>query len=267
MSQEVAYQTERLDHLGIVAGVCREAGIAEWLDVQAGEQRRSVSRGTATVAMILNGLGFSNRQLYLVPQYFENKPVEHLLGEGITADMLNDDCLGRTLDWLYEHDVTTLFAGLAFQARRRFGIAAKHLHIDTTPFSVSGDYASLAEGAEGDPVPVAITYGYSRDHCQDLKQWMLALATTHDGDIPVFLRPLDGNSSDKEHLSAAVKAVMTQLREEIPEEQEQRIAVFDSGGYSEANMKSYNEAKIRWISRVPETSATAKTVLEEVHEE
>jgi hypothetical protein len=63
------YQTERLDHLGIVAGVCREAGIAQWLDERAGEQRRSVSMETATVAMILNGLGFSNRQLYLVPQY------------------------------------------------------------------------------------------------------------------------------------------------------------------------------------------------------
>ncbi len=87
MSQAVAYQTERLDHLGIVAGVCQEAGIAEWLDKQAGENRRSVSVGKATVAMVLNGLGFSNRQLYLVPQYFENKPVEHLLGEGITADM------------------------------------------------------------------------------------------------------------------------------------------------------------------------------------
>ncbi len=87
MSQEVEYQTERLDHLGIVAGVCREAGIAQWLDERAGEQRRSVSIGTATVAMILNGLGWSLRQLYLVSQYFENKPVEHLLGEGITADM------------------------------------------------------------------------------------------------------------------------------------------------------------------------------------
>ncbi len=32
---------------------------------------------------------------------------------------------------------------------------------------------------------------------------MLALVTTHDADVPVFLRPLDGNSSDKEHLSAA----------------------------------------------------------------
>ncbi len=86
MSPEVEYQTERLDHLGIVAGVCQEAGIAEWLDERAGDQRRRVSIGTATVAMILNGLGWSLRQLYLVPQYFENKPVEHLLGEGISAD-------------------------------------------------------------------------------------------------------------------------------------------------------------------------------------
>src|SRR5260370_9552103 len=137
VSQEVAYQTERLDHLGIVAGVCREAGIAEWLDERAGDQHRSVSMGTATVAMILNGVGFSNRQLYLVPQYFENNPVEYLLGEGITADLLNDDCLGRTLDWLYEQDVTTLFAGLALQARSRFSIQAQYLHRDTTSFSVS----------------------------------------------------------------------------------------------------------------------------------
>jgi len=264
VSQEVQYQTERLDHLGIVAGVCQEAGIAQWLDKQAGQDRRSVSVGKATVAMVLNGLGFSNRQLYLVPQYFENKPVEHLLGEGITADMLNDDCLGRTLDWLYEHDVTTLFAGLALQARQRFGIQAQHLHIDTTSFSVSGAYTSQEEGA---PVPLAITYGYSRDHREDLKQWMLALATTHDGDVPIFLRPLDGNSSDKEHVSAAVKQVMTQLREQLPQEQEQRIAVFDSGGYSEANMKSYNDANIWWISRVPETSTAAKTALEEEYED
>jgi transposase len=172
--------------------------------------------------------------------------------------------LGRTLDWLYEHDVTTLFAGLALQARRRFGIAAQHLHIDTTSFSVSGDYASKEEG---DPVPVAITYGYSRDHRADLKQWMLALATTHEGDVPLFLRPLDGNSSDKEHLSAAVREVMTQLRAQVPEEQEQRIAVFDSGGYSEANMKSYNDANIWWISRVPETSTAAKSALEEEPEQ
>ncbi len=169
MSESIEYQTERLDHLGIVAGVCREAGIAAWLDAQAGANRREVSIGTAVVAMILNGLGFANRQLYLVPQYFANKPIEHLLGAGITADMLNDDCLGRTLDWIYEHDPTTLFAGLALQARRRFGIKAQQVHIDTTSFSVNGEY--LAQGRrneegneEEEAVPITITYGYCRDH-------------------------------------------------------------------------------------------------------
>jgi transposase len=111
-----SYVNERLDHLGIVAGVCQEIGLAGWLDEQDPTNRQLVSVGTATTAMILNGLGFSNRQLYLVPQYFANKPVEHLLGKGITADMLNDDCLGRTLDWLYEHDPTILFAGIAHRA-------------------------------------------------------------------------------------------------------------------------------------------------------
>jgi transposase len=56
---------------------------------------------------------------------------------------------------------------------------------------------------------------------------------------------------------------MTQLRETLPEDQEERIVVFDSGGYSQANMKRYNEAKIKWISRVPETSTEAKSAVQE----
>src|SRR6266571_3713804 len=134
------YINERLDHLGIVAGVCQEIGLAAWLDAQHPGNRQQVSVGTATVAMVLNGLGFSNRQLYLVPQFFANKPVEHLLGPGITAEMLNDDCLGRTLDWLYAHDLSKLFAGMASRARRIFGIKAEQVHVDTTSFSVGGVY-------------------------------------------------------------------------------------------------------------------------------
>jgi transposase len=129
--------------------------------------------------MILNGLGFSNRQLYLVPQYFANKPVEHLLGAGITAEMLNDDCLGRTLDWLYAHDPTKLFAGIARQARQVFGVQVQQVHVDTTSFSVSGTYGVAAKGQEPSeaaergepPAPeaalIAITYGYSRDHREE----------------------------------------------------------------------------------------------------
>src|SRR5205823_9758325 len=99
----------------------------------------------------------------------------------------------------------------------------RQVHVDTTSFSVSGAYNSAgervqepgtsAEALEAETALIAITYGYSRDHREDLKQWMLALATTHEGDVPLFLQPLDGNSSDKVSLLAAITTIQEQLRE------------------------------------------------------
>src|SRR5215470_9198968 len=85
-SMATRYVVEHFNHLGIVAEVCREIGVADWLDAQDPDNRQYVSVGTATVALVLNGLGFSNRRLYLVPQFFADKPVEHLLGPGILAE-------------------------------------------------------------------------------------------------------------------------------------------------------------------------------------
>src|SRR4051812_23903986 len=273
MEADVSYTPERLDHLGIVAGICREIGLGELLDGHIEPSRQRVSVGTATVAMVLNGLGFSNRRLYLVPQFFENKPVGRLLGEGVKACDLNDDCLGRTLDRLYDHDVTRLFAAIARRAREEVfvDVGKKCVHVDTTSFSVSGEYEgnhrSQGEEEETDEALINITHGYSRDHRADLKQWMLALATTHEGDIPLFMKPLDGNSSDKVTLVNAVEALKEQLgdypeEEEEEEEEEASIFVADSGLYSEANMTRLAEAGVRWVSRVPETSNMARSIID-----
>jgi transposase len=242
-----------MDHLGIVAGMCDEIGLVEYFDQQDRQWHARVSLGQAIKAMILNGLGFSNRRLYLTPQFFANKPLEALLGPGIAAEDLNDDCLDRALDWLYAHDVTTQFAGLAAQARARWGLVAHEIHVDTTSFAVEGAYEPVAREAS-DQV-IAITYGYSRDHRADLKQWMCALATTVEGDVPMFLRPLDGNSSDKATLVQALLAIHDQLglAADVPP-----IYVADSGLYSEANMRQLNTAGVRWVSRVPETLLRAR---------
>src|SRR5690349_6366075 len=133
------YVVEHLNYLGIVAEVCREIGVAEWLDQQEPSNRQQVSVGTATVALVLNGLGFSNRRLYLVSQYFADKPVEHLLRPGIRAEDLNDDCLGRTLDWLYARcHATVCGAGAAGAARvrGRGGVAAYRHHLVFGPWPV-----------------------------------------------------------------------------------------------------------------------------------
>lgn len=254
---------ERLDHLGIVAGLCQEIGIADYLDARDTHTHERVSVGAATVAMVLNGLGFANRHLYLVSQFFRTKPVAHLLGPGIMAEDLNDECLGRTLDWLYAHDPTVLFAGIATQARRRLGLSARELHVDTTSFSVSGEYTSSEnrhEDGDLDAQAIAITYGYSRDHRQDLKQWMLALATSGEGAILVFLRPLGGNASDQRELAQTIEALVRHLQEAG---EEPGLYVTDGAVYSAANMRRFAEAGVRWISRVPATSREATVLLSE----
>ncbi len=89
---------------------------------------------------------------------------------------------------------------------------------------------------------------------------MLALATTHDGDVPLFMQPLDGNSSDKVSLLEAIMTIQTQLREAG---EEASVYVADNGGYSQTNMRQLNQAGVKWVSRVSETLTEAKTLLQE----
>ena len=101
------YGTERLDHLGIVAGICKQIELAKVIDESLPTPSgRKVSCGQATVAMVLNALGLTGRALYLMPEYMSNKPVELLVGEGLKAEDFNDDTLGRGLDELFQAGVT-----------------------------------------------------------------------------------------------------------------------------------------------------------------
>ena len=43
---------------------------------------------------MLNGLGFTNRRLYLTSQFFESKPIERLFEGSISAKNLDDNTLG-----------------------------------------------------------------------------------------------------------------------------------------------------------------------------
>ncbi|NRB08317.1 MAG: DUF4277 domain-containing protein [Richelia sp.] len=61
-----------------------------------------ITAGQVVKAMILNCLGFFSAALYLFEKFFEGIATEHLLGEGIQPEDLNDDPLGRVLDKLYD---------------------------------------------------------------------------------------------------------------------------------------------------------------------
>jgi len=245
MEEEQSYETKRIDHLGIVAGVCNEIGLIEQINQAAGPSERKVSCGAAVQAMVLNALGFSGRALYLMPQYLHNKPVDLLIEPGLKAEDFNDDTLGRALDQLYEAGVTEVFAKVASHALKVFGLEYRFYHLDSSSFHLHGQYA----GQESTQA-IEITYGYSKDHRPDLKQVVLNMIVGHRSQLPVWMEALSGNSSDKASFPKTIRAFCEQWEVEDP------FFVVDSALYSAENLQALGG--IRWLTRVPETIGEAR---------
>ncbi len=60
--------SKRLDHHGIVSSVIQDLGIIEYIDKELETGEEEVTSGEAVAAMIINGLGFSDRPLSLTPR-------------------------------------------------------------------------------------------------------------------------------------------------------------------------------------------------------
>src|SRR4030042_397223 len=255
MSGEPEYETQSIDHLGIVAGISREIGLVETVDAKVGHTDRKVSCGEGVRQMVLNYLGFTSRALYLMPDYLRNKPVDLLIRSDLKPDEFNDDTLGRSLDDLYDCGVTEVFASVASKALSTYGIEHRFVHLDSSSFHLHGQY----DVETPDEEMITITHGYSRDHRPDLKQVVAQIITSHKSNLPVWLEVLSGNSSDKESFVQTVKAYCQHLKDK-----RRPYFVMDSAGYSENSLKTLQD--MLWLMRVPETLADAKRVVHETEQ-
>ena len=250
-----SYESRTLDHLGLVSGMYEELGIGEVIDrvVPQEREKRIVSVGQAVKAMVLNGLGFVNQRLYLVPHFFQDNPTERLIGVGIRPEHLNDDVTGRALEALYEQDVTSVYALVSAEAVNRLDLNPQFGHLDTTSFHVDGRYNSDREPEAG---VIQLTQGYSRDHRPDLNQVVLQLIAENQAGIPLWMEPLSGNSSDKSSFRMSLRAHLDQLKGDYQLE----YIVADSALYTAQTLPTLTD--LFWITRVPQTLAEARQAIQ-----
>jgi transposase len=253
---EQTYRSQTLDHLGLVAGMFDELGIGDVIDnaTQQNPEMRDLTVGEAVKAMVLNGLGFINQTLYLVPRFFQNKPTSRLIASRVIPAQLNDDALGRALATLYDYGVTALYSLIAATAAKRLGLAPTFVHLDSTSFHVDGRYNSEAEP---EAEVIHITRGDSRDHRPDLKQVILELIVEHQAGSPVLMQPLSGTSSDVNEFGHVIKEYIAQLQTTYGS----TYLVAESALYREDNLQKLAETKVKWITRAPATWSEAQTAL------
>ena len=100
-------------HLGLVGTFIQESGIIEMIDSRIPKTSNNhghLTHGQVVALMILNGLGYTTRPLYMSNTFFDAKDVEAMLGIEYDASWFNDDVIGRTMDALYEYGLTPLFS-------------------------------------------------------------------------------------------------------------------------------------------------------------
>src|SRR3990167_6370944 len=275
-----------LDHHGITAGICDELQIVDRINKRIGSPdiRRIIQPGLGVKAMIINSLGFTNRRLYLTPQFFASKPVEALFGAGIIAEDLNEHTLGKALDEIYAYGPTKLFGEIAFEIAHEKGLFGKTAKLDSTSFSVQGEYLNqnddsseaphasqsveevgknTEENADEDRSPIHVTHGYSKDKRPDLKQVMLSMIVNGPADLPLWIQGLDGNSSDKATFYETIKTVekfRSQLAVGGP-----FTWIADSALYSKEAILSIKDHA--WLTRVPETLNECQTEIDKSYNE
>ncbi|QJB46997.1 IS1634 family transposase [Dolichospermum flos-aquae] len=263
-------EIQNIDHLGIVAGIIDSIGIVEIINELIGvEKDEKVNAGQVVKAMIINGLGFVSKPLYMFPKYFETIACEHLIGAGVKPEYLNDDKLGRVMDKLFIKGLDTIFFIIALKAAQKFGVSLSTSHLDSSSMHVHGQYNTslpfvifesqkvgnnqeLEELAVKSPKEITITYGYSRDHRPDLKQFIIEMICSGDGDIPIFLKLASGNQAD----SSCFGKIAVEYQKQL---EVNSLMVADAALYTESNLKMMSE--LRWLCRVPLSIKAAKSLI------
>ena len=107
-----------------------------------------------------------------------------------------------------------------------------------------------------EPQGIEVRHGYSKDHRPDLKQVILSMATS-GADIPFWMEPHNGNSSDKKTFTETIERV-----------RDFQSALKQGGEFTWlADSALYNKDKLlssnvyHWVSRVPETLSEVKGLL------
>jgi transposase len=233
-----------------MAEVIKELGLIDMIDARlVPDRQEEITPGEAVAGMILNGLGCAHRPLSLTPQFFANKPLDLWFREGGGAEMFNRFTLGRTLDEIYTYRCD-LLSELARAVCAQEGIDLRFNHLDTTSFSLSGDYVP-----DSDEQAITITHGYSKDHRPDLKQAVLELMVSHDGGIPFVSQSWDGNASDTEIFDARAAALIATFQNSPTP----RYLVADSKLYNAAN--AANLRALGCITRMPHTLKLVSQVI------
>ena len=245
-------ETYSVKHLPIVKDYADRLGLVELVNHLVPSEM-NLEPGVYFLGMVLDTLSGRN-PLYRLEEFFEEQDTELLLGKKVDAKLFNDVNVGRFIDQVFGVGAVKIFKAISVRAVSVFGLNCRHVHFDTTSRSVYGDYEAYGND------PFEITYGHSKDHRPDLKQFLISMLCV-DRNVPVFGKIEDGNASDKS-LNNDVLSEISKYMAVHGLGAGAFIYVADSAAVTKENLKTMGK-DILFISRLPANFKECGRVIKE----
>jgi len=245
----------------LIASMVRKMGLDLYLDdvILWDRNQCTLSPGTRIMGLIVNIL-MSREPLYHVADFYKAYDCELIFGRGVRAEHFNDDALARALDMLHQVNLGDLYGHLALLVHQSlYGHNnLSDLHLDRTTISLYGAYENPKEY----PEELDITYGASKDHRPDLKQFSAGLVVNAEG-LPLFADVGRGNLPENPWFRSIIPRLAAQ---HTPEERASLTVIADAAFVSEENLEKLfldeENPQIAFISRLPGTYKEEKAVKE-----
>jgi len=172
--------------------------------------------------------------------------------------------------------ITEIFTTIALEAAQKFEIKTDRAHLDSSSFHLHGKYEQelpsvFFSSIETDsnqldnssinhqtsPYQFRLPTATRSDHRPDLKQFILDLICSGDGDVPLFLRVASGNESDNSIFASICQDFKKKLNLDS-------LMVADSALYTAPNLEMLTN--LRWLTRVPLSLKQAQQLVYQLNE-
>lgn len=194
LSEAPTVHTQPIGYAPILRHYVERCRLIELIDQQVplDPRRTELTHGEACVAM-LTGILHQVFQLYNMQKFATDTDILHVILPKIASDAYFDDRLGDTLDALYQAGLGNIELLLTRHMISEFAIETEVCHNDTTTASVYGN-GERSRTETG----ITLSFGYSKKHRADLKQFVWSLSVSADSAFPLFQQAYSGNTADVE---------------------------------------------------------------------
>jgi transposase len=195
--QDLSLVSKAIGPLPIVNRFLERLRLDYFFELFVPQQDRRLKLAPAIgLAVLLRNILVARQPLYGLSEW-ANRFDQPLLGlPPGDLDIVNDDRVGRCLDYLFAADRAALMTAIVVHTVRTFDVNCRELHNDSTTVTFTGQYARARNAAAQGRPTHRITFGHNKDHRPDLKQLLWVLTTSADGTVPVWCSVDHGNTTD-----------------------------------------------------------------------